>query len=79
MGYSAGIDIAYLGQEMQQKPLKVVVYLCEEHGKKVAPKMPMTDDVLICQVPTCFGLATWKYFTDVRESAASLNTEEAEP
>jgi hypothetical protein len=31
----------------------------------------MTDDVLICQVPTCFKLATWKYFSEVRESAAS--------
>jgi hypothetical protein len=46
--------------------LKVMVYLCEEHAKEVAPKSPMTDDALICQVPTCFVLATWKYFAEVK-------------
>ena len=52
--------------------MKVIVYLCAEHAEKVASKtiVPMTDDVLICQVPTCFALATWKYFTEIRESMA---------
>jgi hypothetical protein len=39
----------------------------------------MTDDVLICQVPTCFKLATWKYFSEVRESAASSTTKGPSP
>jgi hypothetical protein len=51
--------------------MKVVVYLCEEHGKNIPTRVPMTDDALICQVPTCFALATWKYFTDVREYVTS--------
>jgi hypothetical protein len=34
----------------------------------------MTDDVLICQVPTCFKLATWKYFSEVGESVANSTT-----
>jgi hypothetical protein len=45
--------------------LKVMIYLCEKHAKGLAPKSPMTDDVLICQVPVCFRLATWKYFADI--------------
>jgi hypothetical protein len=61
---------------MGQNPLKVIIYLCAAHAEKVAAKtiVPMTDDVLICQVPTCFKLATWKYFSDVRESPASPTT-----
>jgi hypothetical protein len=61
--------------------LKVIIYLCAEHAEKVAAKtiVPMTDDVLICQVPTCFKLATWKYFSDVRESAASSTTKGPSP
>ena len=53
--------------------MKVIVYLCAEHAEKVASKtiVPMTDDVVICQVPTCFALATWKYFTEIKESMAS--------
>lgn len=59
--------------------MKVIVYLCAEHAEKVASKtiVPMTDDVLICQVPTCFKLATWKYFTTLTERAASPTTENA--
>jgi hypothetical protein len=61
--------------------LKVIIYLCAEHAEKVADKtiIPMTDDVLICQVPTCFKLATWKYFTELRESAASSTTKSLAP
>jgi hypothetical protein len=61
--------------------LKVIIYLCAEHAEKVAAKtiVPMTDDVLICQVPTCFKLATWKYFSDVRESPASSTTKSSSP
>jgi hypothetical protein len=57
--------------------LKVIVYLCAEHADKVASKtiVPMTDDVLICQVPTCFKLATWKYFTELKESPATSKIE----
>jgi hypothetical protein len=57
--------------------LKVIVYLCAEHAEKVASKtiVPMSDDVLICQVPTCFKLATWKYFTKLNERAAGSTTE----
>lgn len=53
--------------------MKVIIYLCAEHAEKIAAKtiVPMTDDVLICQVPTCFALATWKYFTEIRESPKS--------
>jgi len=48
--------------------LKVVVYLCKEHAQAVGtPKIPLNDDVLICQVPTCFKLATWKSFLEVSE------------
>jgi hypothetical protein len=56
--------------------LKVIIYLCAEHAEKIPAKtiVPMTDDVLICQVPTCFALATWKYFTEVKESAKSSTT-----
>jgi hypothetical protein len=59
--------------------LKVIIYLCKEHAGKVASKtiIPMTDDVLICQVPTCFRLATWKYFSEVRESVANSTTKSA--
>jgi hypothetical protein len=59
--------------------LKVIIYLCKEHAEKVASKtiIPMTDDVLICQVPTCFKLATWKYFSEVKEIAASSTTKSA--
>jgi hypothetical protein len=56
------------------EPLKVVVYLCAEHGENVSPKVPMTDDALICQVPTCFALATLKYFTEVQENITSLSS-----
>jgi hypothetical protein len=61
--------------------LKVIIYLCAEHAEKVAAKtiVPMTDDVLICQVPTCFKLATWKYFSDVRESPASSGAKSPSP
>jgi hypothetical protein len=54
----------------------VIIYLCAEHAEKVAAKtiVPMTDDVLICQVPTCFKLATWKFFSEVKESPASSTT-----
>lgn len=63
------------------EPLKVMVYLCGEHAERVASKtiVPMTDDVLICQVPTCFALATWKYFTEVSESAAGATTKGRSP
>lgn len=47
--------------------MQVIVYLCEEHAGRVLNKAPMTDDTVICQVPTCFRLATWKYFTEVVE------------
>jgi hypothetical protein len=61
--------------------LKVIVYLCEEHAEKVLSKtiVPMTDDVLICQVPTCFKLATWKYFTTLAERAVSPTAERLPP
>jgi hypothetical protein len=61
--------------------MKVMVYLCTEHAEKVASKtiVPMTDDVLICQVPTCFKLATWKYFTTLTERAVSRATERFPP
>ena len=53
--------------------MKVVVYLCAEHGRSFAQKTPMTDDALICQVPTCFGLATWKHYTELEEGSTSLD------
>jgi hypothetical protein len=61
--------------------LKVIVYLCEEHAEKVGSKtvVPMTDDVVICQVPTCFKLATWKYFTTLAERAESSTAERLPP
>ncbi|MGI0085114.1 MAG: hypothetical protein ACREBQ_08535 [Nitrososphaerales archaeon] len=59
--------------------MKVVVYLCKEHAKNVAPKSPMTDDALICQVPTCFGLATWKYFLEIEERSKVLDFTMREP
>ena len=34
----------------------------------------MTDDALICQVPTCFGLATWKYFMEIEEKVIEPQT-----
>lgn len=51
-----------------------MVYLCAEHAERIESKtiIPMTDDVLICQVPTCFKLATWKYFAEVKEGAGRL-------
>ena len=54
--------------------MKVMVYLCAEHAERIESKtiIPMTDDVLICQVPTCFKLATWKYFAEVKEGAGRL-------
>jgi hypothetical protein len=59
----------------------VMVYLCAVHAEKVESKtmIPMTDDVLICQVPTCFKLATWKYFAEVRESARSSTKKSPSP
>ena len=59
--------------------MKVIIYLCKEHAGKVASTtiIPMTDDVLICQVPTCFKLATWKYFSEVREITPSSTTKSA--
>ena len=33
----------------------------------------MTDDVVVCQVPTCFSLATWKYFTDIKEELEEVD------
>ncbi|HUI85807.1 MAG TPA: hypothetical protein VLY21_01460 [Nitrososphaerales archaeon] len=61
--------------------MKIIVYLCAEHAEKVASKtiVPMTDDVLICQVPTCFKLATWKYFTTLAERAVSSTAERFPP
>ena len=61
--------------------MKVIVYLCAEHAEKVASKtiVPMTDDVVICQVPTCFRLATSKYFTTLTERAVSQTAERFPP
>jgi hypothetical protein len=54
--------------------LKVMVYLCVKHASELEPKLPMTDDVIICQVPVCFQLATWKYFTDIPVKHVPKNT-----
>ena len=55
--------------------VKVIVYLCEKHAKELDPKLPMTDDIVICQVPVCFQLATWKYFTDIPKKHAPRNAD----
>ena len=48
----------------------MVVYLCAGHVEALSnPKMPMTDDVLICQVPTCFKVASWKCFLECEENS----------
>ena len=58
--------------------MKVMIYLCEKHAKGLAPKSPMTDDVLICQVPVCFRLATWKYFADIPRKYNTRNPRSAQ-
>ena len=58
-------------EDVEEISLKVIVYLCDEHAKKVALGVPMSDDVLICQVPTCFRLATWKHFAQISEQDAT--------
>ena len=49
--------------------MKAIVYLCEDHASRASgpERSPMTDDVLICQVPICFKMATWKYFVEIAE------------
>jgi len=49
--------------------MKAIVYLCEDHANRAAgpERTPMTDDVLICQVPICFKMASWKYFVEIAE------------